>query len=149
MWLQIQEGDIAMAMRRRVAGNSSQSTTGSTTVASSNSEGGAVAMDPDDLKRDLHKYEDDMGDSKGPKLTLMEEVLLLGLKDREVRWQSGRAHTHTHCYYSSFQFLVPLVQQLTSATRYPYYHFTRISGLSIEATYLGRATRVKCYVDVM
>lgn len=29
--------------------------------------------------------EDDKGDSKETRLTLMEEVLLLGLKDREVR----------------------------------------------------------------
>ena len=29
-------------------------------------------------------YEDDGGDSKAMRLTLMEEVLLLGLKDREV-----------------------------------------------------------------
>ena len=29
-------------------------------------------------------YEDDGGDSKSLRLTLMEEVLLLGLKDREV-----------------------------------------------------------------
>lgn len=72
-----------MAMRRRVGGGSSQSAAVNTALAPSNSEGGAVATDPDDLKRDLHKYEDDMGDSKGPRLTLMEEVLLLGLKDRE------------------------------------------------------------------
>lgn len=74
-----------MAMRRRVGGGSGQSTAVNTAVAAGNSEGGAVATDPDDLKRDLYKYEDDMGDSKGPRLTLMEEVLLLGLKDREVR----------------------------------------------------------------
>lgn len=30
-------------------------------------------------------YEDDGGDSKSTRLTLMEEILLLGLKDREVR----------------------------------------------------------------
>ena len=29
-------------------------------------------------------YDDDGGDSKSLRLTLMEEVLLLGLKDREV-----------------------------------------------------------------
>lgn len=99
MRLQIKEGDDAMAMRRRVGGGggSSQSTAGSTAVAIGNSEGGAVAMDPDDLKRDLHKYEDDMGDSKGPKLTLMEEVLLLGLKDREVcQYGCYEEHTQFH-----------------------------------------------------
>lgn len=74
-----------MAMRRRVGGGGGQSFAGSTAVAAGNNEAGAVAVDPDDVKRDLHKYDDDMGDSKGPRLTLMEEVLLLGLKDREVR----------------------------------------------------------------
>uniref|UniRef100_A0A8C5K3E0 Uncharacterized protein n=1 Tax=Jaculus jaculus TaxID=51337 RepID=A0A8C5K3E0_JACJA len=35
--------------------------------------------------------DDDKGDSKETRLTLMEEVLLLGLKDREVRWaRAGR-----------------------------------------------------------
>lgn len=97
-----------MAMRRRVGGGSSQSTAVNTAVAAGNSEGGAVATDPDDLKRDLYKYEDDMGDSKGPRLTLMEEVLLLGLKDREVR-QNGcsgvdmhtRTYRHSHKYAST------------------------------------------------
>ena len=39
-------------------------------------EGGVDVPDKD--------YEDDGGDSKSLRLTLMEEVLLLGLKDREV-----------------------------------------------------------------
>ena len=95
-----------MAMRRRVGGGSGQSTAVNTAVAAGNSEGGAVATDPDDLKRDLYKYEDDMGDSKGPRLTLMEEVLLLGLKDREVRHHgcSGvdiHTYRHSHKYAST------------------------------------------------
>ena len=44
-------------------------------------EGGADRDVPD---KDSAGYEDDGGDSKAVRLTLMEEVLLLGLKDREV-----------------------------------------------------------------
>ena len=39
--------------------------------------------DHDDTK--VEGNEDDDGDSKDTRLTLMEEVLLLGLKDKEVR----------------------------------------------------------------
>ena len=34
-------------------------------------------------------YEDKAEDSKALRLTLMEEVLLLGIKDREVRFHTG------------------------------------------------------------
>lgn len=37
-----------------------------------------------ELRRGGEQDEDDSGDSKETRLTLMEEVLLLGLKDREV-----------------------------------------------------------------
>ena len=40
--------------------------------------------DPDLPDRESAGYDDDMEDSKTLRLTLMEEVLLLGLKDREV-----------------------------------------------------------------
>ena len=73
-----------MAMRKRVTQGGGQSNSSSTLPPVTVGEG-AVGIDPDDVKRDLEKYDEDMGDSKGPKLTLMEEVLLLGLKDREVR----------------------------------------------------------------
>lgn len=39
--------------------------------------------DDDEHRRD-EQEDDDSGDSKETRLTLMEEVLLLGLKDREV-----------------------------------------------------------------
>lgn len=39
----------------------------------------------EDEARRGEEEEDDKGDSKETRLTLMEEVLLLGLKDREVR----------------------------------------------------------------
>jgi hypothetical protein len=40
--------------------------------------------DPDAPDKDAAGYDEEGGDSKAMKLTLMEEVLLLGLKDREV-----------------------------------------------------------------
>lgn len=52
-------------------------------VKDSNADGLKENQDIDDKKNDKN-YDD--GDSKGTRLTLMEEVLLLGLKDKEVRW---------------------------------------------------------------
>lgn len=49
----------------------------------------------EDEARRGEEEEDDKGDSKETRLTLMEEVLLLGLKDREVRC----------CYFSLSSFL--------------------------------------------
>ena len=45
------------------------------------------AEDEDDEKKAYSEEEEDH-DSKETRLTLMEEVLLLGLKDREVRTQN-------------------------------------------------------------
>lgn len=39
---------------------------------------------PDAPEKDSGDYDEEGGDGKAMKLTLMEEVLLLGLKDREV-----------------------------------------------------------------
>uniref|UniRef100_A0A8C4V1E3 Uncharacterized protein n=1 Tax=Falco tinnunculus TaxID=100819 RepID=A0A8C4V1E3_FALTI len=47
---------------------------------------------PEDEGRWDEPGDDEKGDSKETRLTLMEEVLLLGLKDREVRsgpWRRG------------------------------------------------------------
>ena len=46
-------------------------------------QGGNKTSDDEDEKRKQENYVED-GDSKETRLTLMEEVLLLGLKDREV-----------------------------------------------------------------
>ena len=43
------------------------------------------AKNADAPDKDSGGYDEEGGDSKAVKLTLMEEVLLLGLKDREVR----------------------------------------------------------------
>ena len=45
--------------------------------------------DKEDQEAINNGYEDDGGDSKSARLTLMEEILLLGLKDREVRVAQG------------------------------------------------------------
>lgn len=50
-------------------------------VKDNNSDGNRENHDVDDKKNDKN-YDD--GDSKETRLTLMEEVLLLGLKDKEV-----------------------------------------------------------------
>lgn len=50
-------------------------------VKENNSDGSRENHDGDDKKNDKN-YDD--GDSKETRLTLMEEVLLLGLKDKEV-----------------------------------------------------------------
>lgn len=47
--------------------------------------------DPDAPDKDAAGYDEEGGDSKAVKLTLMEEVLLLGLKDREVSGVSSVA----------------------------------------------------------
>lgn len=51
-------------------------------IKESNSDG-ALKENHDDDKKSDKSYDD--GDSKETRLTLMEEVLLLGLKDKEVR----------------------------------------------------------------
>ena len=55
--------------------SSSQSTSDGASYNPPGAEGGADVPE---------SYDDDGGDSKAMRLTLMEEVLLLGLKDREV-----------------------------------------------------------------
>lgn len=74
--------------------NASTSGSGSSRGASayegpSSSDGGASGgATPDaDVPGQKDYDEDESGDSKSMRMTLMEEVLLLGLKDREVRQQ--------------------------------------------------------------
>lgn len=78
--------------RRRVAGSSSGNTdsndfnegsSGGSSVPVTrggydSEDGRRIAYDPDDINNTID-------DLKQPKLTLMEEVLLLGLKDKQVR----------------------------------------------------------------
>lgn len=58
-------------------------------------EGGSkIAFDPRDLERD---DEDARLGGKPPRLTIMEEVLLLGLKDKQVRILVGPLHPSPLC----------------------------------------------------
>jgi len=56
---------------------------------SASGTGGRVAYDPRD-------FQDDAESNKMPRLTLMEEVLLLGLKDKAVRQQQPLSYHHPH-----------------------------------------------------
>lgn len=57
--------------------------------------GGSGSGEDDAQSRRDEQDDDDKGDSKETRLTLMEEVLLLGLKDREVRaGRAGRGRRH-------------------------------------------------------
>ena len=69
--------------------NSTTSTTnGAVTHAGSAFQGGSkIAYDPRDLERE---DEDARQGGKAPRLTIMEEVLLLGLKDKQVSSCSNR-----------------------------------------------------------
>ncbi len=64
------------------------------TLSTTHHSEGATAWGPPASEADLDLpdkeeagYDEASGDSKAVKLTLMEEVLLMGLKDREVRCQ--------------------------------------------------------------
>lgn len=57
--------------------------------ATADKERGAGGGPEDEGRRD-ESGDDEKGDSKETRLTLMEEVLLLGLKDREVRPEPRR-----------------------------------------------------------
>jgi golgi phosphoprotein 3 len=49
--------------------------------------GGGIAYDP----RDLDGADEAREGGKAPKLTIMEEVLLLGIKDKQVRTARSRS----------------------------------------------------------
>lgn len=56
----------------------------------------ANSVDDNDVIINERDDEIDDNDSKETRLTLMEEVLLLGLKDKEVQKQMKRMMWHTH-----------------------------------------------------
>lgn len=60
--------------------------------AAADKERGAGGGSEDEGRRE-EPGDDEKGDSKETRLTLMEEVLLLGLKDREVRTKGGAGGT--------------------------------------------------------
>ena len=57
--------------------------------------------DKDDQEIVNNGYDDDGGDSKSARLTLMEEILLLGLKDREVR-ETRQEGSNTRLRFTRF-----------------------------------------------
>lgn len=71
-----------MATRRRQA-QRTVDTTEDTSSEGASGWGPPTSNNPDAPDKDAAGYDEEGGDSKAMKLTLMEEVLLLGLKDRE------------------------------------------------------------------
>lgn len=79
------------SLTQRSSGLVQRRTEASRSAAAADKERGAGGGPEDEGRRD-DSGEDEKGDSKETRLTLMEEVLLLGLKDREVRpgpWRRG------------------------------------------------------------
>lgn len=60
-------------------------TNGERDVTYDSVNGHKIAFDPRDISESAERV-------KQPKLTLMEEVLLLGLKDKQVRWPACASH---------------------------------------------------------
>jgi hypothetical protein len=120
-----------------VNGNAGSRTSSPTAVASSQHAGSAfeggskIAFDPRDLERE---NEDQKQGGRAPRLTIMEEVLLLGLKDKQVSFRcavllmcsnvSAAVKCHifgaVHGHNSAF-----LSQKLTSGTFHYVFIFTR------------------------
>lgn len=70
-------GGTASATSERTDSPSHESSNNNTARNGFNEDGRRVAYDPDDINRTVDEL-------KQPKLTLMEEVLLLGIKDKQV-----------------------------------------------------------------
>lgn len=81
------DGESSNGMNRSNSSSNFKDNTPETSYE--NSENGhKIAFDPRDISESTER-------SKQPKLTLMEEVLLLGLKDKQVRLHHRRPHTPT------------------------------------------------------
>uniref|UniRef100_A0A8B9BKE3 Golgi phosphoprotein 3 n=1 Tax=Anser brachyrhynchus TaxID=132585 RepID=A0A8B9BKE3_9AVES len=76
------------SLTQRSSGLVQRRTEASRSAAAADKERGAGGGPEDEGRRD-EPGDDEKGDSKETRLTLMEEVLLLGLKDREVRRPVG------------------------------------------------------------
>lgn len=106
--------------------NGSASNGAAATHAGSAFEGGnKIAFDPRDLDQDR---EDTRYGGKMPRLTLMEEVLLLGLKDKHVRGMSS------HCIY-------PLHHPCDLRPRFPQHECSdHRRGVSVVAVRMSSST---------
>ncbi len=85
-----EEGDPSRVASPVPKAGASRDTGGPETSYESGENGHKIAFDPRDISESAER-------SKQPKLTLMEEVLLLGLKDKQVsilreRWTCCLAH---------------------------------------------------------
>lgn len=66
-----------------------ESTSGPETSYESSENGHKIAFDPRDISESAER-------NKQPKLTLMEEILLMGLKDKQVCLKEGPKTTSSH-----------------------------------------------------
>lgn len=74
-----EEGDSSRVASPAPKAGGSRDTGGPETSYENGENGHKIAFDPRDISESAER-------SKQPKLTLMEEVLLLGLKDKQVSW---------------------------------------------------------------
>lgn len=89
------------SLTQRSSGLVQRRTEASRSAAAADKERGAGGGPEDEGRRD-ESGDDEKGDSKETRLTLMEEVLLLGLKDREVRPGAlGRECPRGHRFFGS------------------------------------------------
>lgn len=72
-------------VQRRVANNNSNGGTGNNQDSDGGGGGGGAGVDHDG--GEPTSLNGDYDASKDTRFTLMEEVLLLGLKDKEVKWK--------------------------------------------------------------
>ena len=74
-----ENGDSSRVASPAPKAGGSRDTGGPETSYENSENGHKIAFDPRDISESAER-------SKQPKLTLMEEVLLLGLKDKQVSW---------------------------------------------------------------
>ena len=78
-------------------------------TAAQASGGAAAKDDDDDTHRPLDDDKDDDDDGKSTRLTLMEEVLLLGLKDREACFIFGLCNDMLFGFGALLYFIICLM----------------------------------------
>lgn len=96
-------GDDDDTAPRPVLGNSTPPSPNHHHAGSAFQGGGKIAFDPRDLQQDASE-EARIG-GKMPRLTIMEEVLLLGIKDKQVCVLADYKHLCCCCQLQNFHFL--------------------------------------------
>lgn len=84
-----EDGDTSRVASPVPKGGASRDTGGPETSYESGENGHKIAFDPRDISESAER-------SKQPKLTLMEDVLLLGLKDKQVSYRNVASHRRLH-----------------------------------------------------